>query len=38
LAVHLRTWEFHCVPLSCGYAPVYIGLCGLVASLSLTAR
>jgi hypothetical protein len=26
-----------CVPLSCGYASVEIGLCGLVALLLLTA-
>jgi hypothetical protein len=30
LAVRPRTCECRCVPLNCGYVPVWIDLCGLV--------
>ncbi len=33
---HPRGWECLCVPMRCGYAPVWIAPCGLVVSFSLT--
>ena len=38
VAARPRVWECGCVLLSCGYVPMYIAPCGLIASLSLTAR
>lgn len=36
-AVSPRAWVCRCVPLRCGYVPVWIGPCGLVV-VPLTAR